>query len=76
LSSSTTFVLPGSSRNASGELISEILLLPFLMLLYFEMHLRAIWLVGSIVTAVEEKNGWYRVSAGQEWITKQYFKAE
>jgi rhodanese-related sulfurtransferase len=31
---------------------------------------------GSIVTAVEEKNGWYRVSAGQEWITKQYFKAE
>ncbi len=31
---------------------------------------------GTVVTAVEEKNGWYRISETQEWITKQYFKAQ
>lgn len=31
---------------------------------------------GAVVTAVAEKNGWYRISETEEWITKQYFKAD
>ncbi len=31
---------------------------------------------GTAVVALEEKNGWYRISDNQEWITAQYFKKQ